>query len=95
MHDSAHIDPLPEFEGEPSVGRERAPEATSKPMSKKDELFTSSEAVNFEKSTIANFDNQNIERSQVPDTHLPNVDSNFPSSEQTIPLPELEDHDYR
>jgi hypothetical protein len=95
MPDSAHINPRPEFEGEPSVTRARTPEAAPAPKSKKDELFTSSEAVNFEKQTIANFDNQNIARSQVPDSHLPDVDSNFPSSEQTMPLPELDDHEYR
>jgi hypothetical protein len=93
MQDSAHINPKPEFEGDEPVIRERAPEA--QPLSKKDQLFTSSEAVNFEKDTIATFDNQPIVRSQVPDSHMPDVDSNFPSKEQTTPMPELEDHDYR
>ena len=90
MPDSAHINPKPEFEGDEPVirRREAAPEQTK---SKKDQLFESPEAIAFEKGTIAKYDNVNIERAKVEDTNLPDVDSYFPSSEQTIPLPELED----
>ena len=93
-HDFAHLDPGEEFSSEePMLLDEEAPPAL--PKTRKDELFSSPEAMNFEKGTIAQYDNVNIERSQVADEHLPDVPSYFPSSEQSIPLPELNDHEYK
>ena len=94
MSDFAHLDPKPEFEADEPVIRDDAP---SQPTvrSKKDELFSSPDAMNFEKNTIAQFDNVNIVRSQCADDVLPDVDSYFPSTEQSMPLPELNDHEYR
>ena len=93
-HDFAHLNPSEEFASEEPMllDEEIAPPP---PRSRKDELFSSPEAMNFEKGTIAQYDNVNIERSQVDDQHLPDVPSYFPSSEQSIPLPELNDHEYK
>lgn len=67
---------------------------TSYPMSaEKEALFKSSKAMAFEKGTIASYDNENIEHSRCPDV-LPDVPSNFPNSEQSIPMKELTDHEY-
>ena len=90
MPDSAHINPKPEFESDEPVLRQRET-APEKSMTQKDRMFASPEAIAFEKGTVAEFDNQNIVRSKDEDVNLPDVDSNFPSREQTIPLPELQD----
>ncbi|MNT69620.1 hypothetical protein D3C72_2079490 [compost metagenome] len=93
-HDFAHLDPTEEFSSaEPILIEEETEPVISK--TRKDELFCSSQAMNFEKETIAQYDNVNIVRSQVADENLPDIASYFPSSEQSIPLPELNDHEYR
>jgi hypothetical protein len=100
MSDFAHLDPKPEFEADEPVIRDESVYNEVSPSqtparTKKDALFSSPEAMNFEKGTIAEFDNVNIVRSQCSDDVLPDVDSYFPSSEQSVPLPELNDHEYR
>lgn len=100
-HDSAHLDPRPEFEADEPMLHDPAREAAryaspsqSPIRSRKDELFASQEAVDFEKHTVAEFDNVNIIRSQQPDV-LPDVPSYFPSLEQSMRLPELDDHEHK
>lgn len=83
-------------EGEHEINMIPEPQdmAPSYPMSaEKEALFKSPKAMAFEKGTIATYDNQNIERSQLEEV-LPDVPSNFPNSEQSIPMKDLTGHEY-
>ena len=87
-HDFAHLDPRPEFESETPPLRDVPPPASH---TKKDELFSSPEAIAFEKGTIAKYDNVNIDRSRsVEEDVVPDVPSFFPSLEDTVQEKELE-----
>jgi hypothetical protein len=88
-HDFAHLDNIrPEFESEepPLIDVPPPPSRT-----KKDELFSSPEAMAYEKGTIAKYDNEPIVRSRVEDEVMPDVPSYFPSVEDTMQIKELED----
>lgn len=88
-HDFANLDPRPEFESENAPMRDVPPAPST---SKKDQLFDSPEAVNFEKQTVAEFDNVNIDRSRSEEEEVvPDVPSFFPSTEETTGMKDLQE----
>jgi hypothetical protein len=88
-HDFANLDNLGESATENAPMRDVTPSAS---QSKKDQLFESPEAIAFEKQTVADFDNVNIDRSRaVEDEVVPDVPSFFPSTEETTGMKELEE----
>jgi hypothetical protein len=86
-HDFAHLDHLGEGDHDDPPLTDVPPPASH---TKKDLLFSSPEAIAFEKQTIAVYDNVNIIRSKVEDEVIPDVASYFPSLEDTTQIKELE-----
>lgn len=87
-HDFANLEGLEEGDRENAPLRD-VPRAPSR--SKKDALFDSPEAMNFEKDTVAEFDLRNIARSKAEEEIVPDVPSFFPTTEETTGMKELEE----
>lgn len=60
---------------DPLGKREPGPPTVRKPRSRKDEIFTSEEAVQHDKDDIARFDREGIVRSFAEERSVPNVPS--------------------